>query len=160
MEILMMKAYRRVCFGIAAGLLLSAPTLAVDDDEGACNGSVLRVPFASISNSGISGEASLCIGSEGVRGVVKVHSLKAGNAYTVWLFYNANPPGRFDSTVPDSDRATFSGRVGGLIAASGSKITLLMFDHGPASNNPDTRAVNLLTPIGGVAAGQAVFTIP
>jgi hypothetical protein len=157
----MTKAYRRACFGIAAGFLLIAPTLAIaDDDEGACNGSVLRVPFAAIGNSGIGGEASLCIGREGVRGVVKASDLKAGNAYTVWLFYNANPPGRFDSTVADSDHAAFSGRVGGLIAASGSKITLLMFNHGPASSNPDTRAVNLLTPIGGSAAAQAVFTIP
>jgi hypothetical protein len=157
----MTKAHRRICIGIAAGVLFMAPGLArADDDQGACNGAVLRVAFTPADNSGISGEAALCIGSEGIRGVVKAKGLQPGNAYTMWLFYNSDPPGRFDSTVPDSDTATFSGHVGGLIAAQGAKISLVMFNHGPASANPDVRATNLLTPIGGVLAASAVFTIP
>lgn len=157
----MTKAHRGICFGIAVGVLLMAPGLALaDDDQGECNGAVLRVSFTAAGNSGISGEAALCIGEEGIRGVVKAEGLQPGNAYTMWLFYNTNPPGRFDSTVPDSHTATFSGRVGGLIAAQGAKISLVMFNHGPASANPDVRATNLLTPLGGTMAASAVFTIP
>ena len=151
-------------FGISMflGLLLLYPyRLAMaDSDDDACNRSVLKVPFTAIGASGINGIATLCIGDEGVRGSIRTEGLKPGNAYTVWFFYNTVTPGRFDSNVPDEERAKFSGHVGGLTAASGAKITLLMFDHGKASTDSNILALNLLTPAGGAPAAQAIFTVP
>jgi hypothetical protein len=59
----------------------------------------------------------------------------------------------------DSD-FTFRGSVGGLRASSGATIKLVIFDHPDLGPTNATRANNVLTPVGGSMAAQAVFSIP
>jgi hypothetical protein len=146
---------------ILASLFFVLPLVALaDDDQGECNGAVFHAPFTALNLSTVSGTATLCIGREGVRGAIHAEGLTVGNDYTVWFFYNAVPPGRFDSDVADATKVAFRGRVRGLRVARGATITLLMFDHGKASLDSNVLALNLLTPTGGVPAAQAVFTLP
>jgi hypothetical protein len=149
----------RVAMLASVFFVLPSAALA-DKDDGACNGAVIHAAFTAIGLSTVNGSATLCIGSEGVRGTIMAEGLTVGNDYTVWFFYNAVPPGRFDSDVADATRAKFEGRVRGLRVSTGATITLLMFDHGKASLDSNVLALNLLTPTGGTPAAQAIFTLP
>ena len=117
-----------------------------------CNGSVMKGdigPFPGV-NSGLSGTARLCLGDDGAGGQLKVDGTQVGHAYTVWFFYiqgNSSTVGRFDSTVAEGSTTKFGGRVGGLVAASGSVICFVVVDHGDVTAMPPLmRAMNLLTP--------------
>jgi hypothetical protein len=128
-------------------------------------GGVVRAPLTSLNGSGIHGAAVVCVGKHGVNGDVVADNLMAGNVYTIWFFFteagNTSSPGRFDSAVPQTSTGLFSGHVGGLHAASGATIKLLMFGHGPAGGLDDVSlANNLLTPMGGSAVAVANITVP
>ena len=124
----------------------------------------LTAAVTAANGSGISGTATVNIGEDGLRGKLKAENLKVGHAYTVWCFYfegNAQGgPGRFASTVAEDGDFTFRGSVGGLRVSSGATIKLVMFDHPDLGPNNATRANNVLTPVGGSMAAQAVFTMP
>ena len=124
----------------------------------------LTAAVTAANGSGISGTATVNIGEDGLRGKLKAENLKVGHAYTVWFFYfegNAQGgPGRFASTVAEDGDFTFRGSVGGLRVSSGATIKLVMFDHPDLGPNNATRANNVLTPVGGSMAAQAVFTMP
>jgi len=124
----------------------------------------LEVTVTALNGSGVSGIATMDISDDGLRGKLKGQNLTPGHGYTVWFFYiqdgATGGPGRFDSTVADSGEVTFRGHVGGLQVSSGATVTLLIFDHLNLGTTNVTRAANLLTPAGGSAVGQAVFTIP
>ena len=124
----------------------------------------LTAVVTAANGSGISGTATVNIGEDGLRGKLKAENLKVGHAYTVWCFYfegNAQGgPGRFASTVAEDGDFTFRGSVGGLRVSSGATIKLVMFDHPDLGPNNATRANNVLTPVGGSMAAQAVFTMP
>ncbi len=124
----------------------------------------LEVAVTALNGSGVSGIATVDISDDGLRGKLKAQNLTPGHGYTVWFFYIQNGatggPGRFDSTVAESGEVTFRGHVGGLQVSNGATVKLLIFDHPNLGATNVTRAVNLLTPAGGSAVGQAVFTIP
>ncbi|GAC1418219.1 MAG: hypothetical protein NVS9B15_12130 [Acidobacteriaceae bacterium] len=138
---------------------LAYASAAVDND-----GQQLKASLTQLNGSGLTGTGVVTIGEDGVTGRLKTEHLKQDHAYTVWFFYfEANAqggPGRFASTVAEDDEFTFRGSVGGLRVSSGGTIVLVIFDHASLGPNNVTRAINLLTPTGGVPAAQAVFTIP
>ena len=158
----MRSVMRLTVLSFVLGSLFTYPCRAIADD---CEDGTTVQPMVNAQNgSGITGTATVCITAHAVRGQLKANNLKAGNDYTLWLFFAeggvTSSPGRFDSTVARGSSATFSGHVGGLRAPSGSTIILEMFDHGPASANDVDLANNLLTPAGGTPAAQAVVNIP
>ena len=158
----MRNVMRLTVVSFVLGLLFTYPCRAIADD---CeDGTTVQTMVNAQNGSGITGTATVCITAHAVRGQLKANNLKAGNDYTLWLFFAeggvTSSPGRFDSTVARGSSATFSGHVGGLRAPSGSTIILEMFDHGPASANDVDLANNLLTPAGGTPAAQAVVNIP
>jgi hypothetical protein len=124
----------------------------------------LEVTVTSLNGSGVSGVATVDISDDGLRGKLKAQNLTPGHGYTVWFFYMQDGatggPGRFDSTIAESGEVTFRGHVGGLQVSSGATVKLLIFEHPSLGTTDVTRAANLLTPVGGSAVGQAVFTIP
>ena len=131
----------------------------------------IKADVMPLLDSGIAGEATLCINDTGVRGSMVVEHLQPGDAYTVWFIYvdrpdlcvgGLNPPvcvdpdsnkplvvfGRFDSAVgPTDGEEEFEGRVRGLLLSRSSQVWLLMFGHGPADTNDHSHlARQLLTP--------------
>jgi len=158
-----MKNNKRLIFlGVALSVSIMGLAFARSDDDS--QDVQLRAAVTEANGSGISGIATVSIGEDGLRGRLKAENLQIGHAYTVWIFYFEGSaqggPGRFDSTVAEDNDFTFRGRVGGLRAASGATIKLVIFDHPNLGANNATRANNLLTPMGGSMAAQAVFTIP
>jgi len=167
----MKKTKRLILIGTV--LALSAMSLALARTDDNSDGLQLQAAVTDAgTGSGISGTAVVEIGEDGLHGRLKAENLKVGHGYTVWFFYLEGGaqagPGRFDSTVAEDDDFTFRGRVRGLRVSSGAQIKLRIFDH-PDLGNPNlgglgvtnaNRANNLLTPMGGSKAAEAVFTIP
>ena len=150
---------------IFVGVFLAVSTMCLalasaSDDPGL----VLNTAVSGANGSGITGTATVSLTEDGLRGKLKVENLKSGHAYTVWLFYFEGSaqggPGRFASTVAEDSDFTFRGSVGGLRASSGATIKLVIFDHPDLGPTNATRANNVLTPVGGSMAAQAVFSIP
>jgi len=157
---------KRVKQLVALGVVLSVSIIGLafakaNDDS---DGLQLTAMVTGTNGSGITGTATVSLGEDGLRGRLKAENLKPGHAYTVWLFYfqgNAQGgPGRFASTVAEDSDFTFRGSVGGLRASSGATIQLVMFDHPDLGPTNATRANNVLTPMGGSPAAQALFPIP
>lgn len=152
-------------YACLAVCLLAMPTHLLGEGDD-CDGQVMKQdisPFPTNPNSGLSGTARLCLGDDGASGRLRVDGTQAGHAYTVWFFYiegNNSTVGRFDSTVAEASTTQFAGRVGGLVAASGSVICYVIVDHGSVTGmTPMMRAMNLLTPKTPFSA-LATFTIP
>lgn len=158
------------------------------------------------TGSGMSGQAILCYGEDGVQVRLSANNLLAGQAYTVWFVYFDNPAncitapgtaspcgprdltsplppngvpagvfGRMDGAVADQfGSARFSARLQDFHFSPGSDVHLVIFNHGPVSNDNYARAHQLLTPetpglgspglgLGtrkGFMAGGAVLHIP
>jgi hypothetical protein len=132
----------------------------------------LKTAVMPLMNSGISGEARLCVRQSGVNGRLDVEHLVPGDAYTVWFVYFDDPAqcvgggpgicgdadfggakplgvfGRYDSAIgPRSGQEEFDGGVRGFRPREGSQVWLLMFGHGPADMADRSRlARQLLTP--------------
>jgi hypothetical protein len=158
----MKKSNRFMLVGVVLAVSVMCLAFARADEDS--DGLHLKADIAAAPGSGITGTAVVDIGEDGLHGKVKADNLTPGHGYTVWFFYLEGGatagPGRFDSTVAEDDDFTFRGRVGGLRVASGGTIRLVIFDHPSLGATDVTRANNLLTPVGGSMAGQAVFTIP
>src|SRR5690348_8249224 len=94
---------RNVRATMLATLFLVLPSVASADkaatDEGGCNGVVYHASLTALGLSTVTGSATICVGREGVRGMIQAEGLTVGDDYTVWFFYNGVPPGRFDSDV-------------------------------------------------------------
>ena len=151
------------------GLLLLHPSLSRADDDGCDRGIALRTKLVTANNSGVTGNARLCISADGVRTRITAENLTPGNPYTVWFVYFDNPMncmnpghctpadtispladpegvlGRYDSIIATQSRGTFSGHVG-MIPSSGSEIHMPIFAHGSLSPDGHIRARQLLTP--------------
>ena len=157
---------RLKCLYVGACLavcLLAMPTHLLGQNVD-CNGAVMKGDITSLSTvqSTLSGTAMLCLGDEGAGGRLRVEGTKAGHAYTVWFFYieNKSTVGRLDSTVAEGSTTQFGGRVGGLVAASGSVICFVVVDHGDVTAmTPFMRAANLLNPTTPFSA-LVTFNIP
>ncbi|SRR6266511_1290604 len=153
---------------LVLGLRLLLPLSEATADDG-CNMKTSITPL----DTGIEGEATLCVKADEVSGRMKTEHLQPGDAYTIWFVYfddssqcgdgsgvcgagandfgGDNPLGlfgRFDSAVGPADgKVDFSGSVRGLHLSSGSQVWLLMFGHGPAdANDGGHLARQLLTP--------------
>jgi len=93
------------------GLLLLHPSLSRADDDGCDGGIALRTKLVTVNNSGVTGNANLCISAGGVRTRITAENLTPGNPYTVWFVYFDNPmnclnPGHCtpaDTTTPLAD---------------------------------------------------------
>ncbi|MDP8908039.1 MAG: hypothetical protein M3N47_02750 [Chloroflexota bacterium] len=157
----------------------------------------LDTPVFALDNSGVIGRARLCIVDEGVRPAADVEGLNPGTAYAAWLAYFDRPQecqklrctiedlrgenavgvaGRMDGMVADGIRkAQFHGDFRDLRVASGSELSLFVFERGPVSaGDSRARAQQLLTlqlpgpnvPSSSAAAGggrpvaQAAFSLP
>jgi len=152
------------------GLLLLHPSLSRADDDNGCDGGiVLSAKLVTVNNSGVTGNAKLCISAGGVRTHIMAENLTPGNPYTVWFVYFDNPMnclnpghctpadtttpladpegvlGRYDSIIATQWRGIFSGHVG-MVPSSGSEIHLPIFAHGSLSSDGHIRARQVLTP--------------
>lgn len=149
-------------------LMIGFSTLAMAADE-KCEGTKLSAPLAAENDSGVTGMASLCITSGGVRAQVHAKNLTPGNAYTLWFIYFDDPSkclapgactdvdaftpaedpegvfGRYDSTLATFTSATLLGHSG-LQPSSGSVVSLEIVDHGAKANDGKHRARQVLTP--------------
>lgn len=162
----MKNANRFILVAAALSFLLVCPFQAARAQETDCDDVILKVTLTPLGGSGVTGTAILCIGEDGARAQIKAENVNAGHLFTAWFFYKDSPttltsgPGRFDSLMSESDKVRFRGRVGGLAASSGAKITVRIFDHGTPSSNNAVRATNVLTATGGTGVADAVFIIP
>jgi hypothetical protein len=151
-------------------LLILHPSLPVADDNSGCDdGVALSTSLVTLNNSGITGNAKMCITASGVHTRITAQNLTPGNPYTVWFVIFDDPQkclnpghctpadtttpladpegvlGRYDSIVASGTQGTFSGHVG-LIPSSGSEIHMPIFAHGSLSSDGHIRARQLLTP--------------
>jgi hypothetical protein len=112
----------------------------------------LETRLFGLDGSGITGRARLCIVDEGVRPLVDAEGLVPGTAYAMWLAYFDRPRecrkarctvddltgeaavgvvGRMDGVVADGlQKAEFRGDGRDLRLASGSEVSLLVFERG------------------------------
>jgi hypothetical protein len=128
----------------------------------------LDAPISPLNDSGIMGQAKLCIIDEAVRPEADVVGLNPGSAYATWLAYFDQPhtcrkprctitdlrgetatgvAGRMDGMVAGGIRkAQFFGDFRDLRLKSGSQVSLLVMDRGPVSDgDARARARQLLT---------------
>jgi hypothetical protein len=158
-----MKRVKFIAAASIATCLLVAPAslLAQNTD---CNRSVQKADIAALNNSGLSGTAMLCIGDNGASAQLHVEGTVPGHAYTAWFFYFEGvngTVGRFDSALAAQSTTIFSARVGGIAPASGSKVRLVIVDHGDVSGLSSlVRAMNVLTPAGKPFSAQVDFPQP
>ena len=131
-----------------------------------CAGPTHQVPVVSFG-SGVTGMARVCANDEGVRASMHVKNLVVGNAYTTWFAYVDQPSlcviegcdgpdfldpdplgvvGRMDSGVAKQSEMHFSTSIAGFQLSHGSRVILILFDHGPAKLDNRRRARQLLTP--------------
>jgi hypothetical protein len=166
----MRNAKRLVLASAVASLFLLHPSLPVAADDSECEGGIaLQAPVTALNNSGVTGNAKMCISARGIHTHITAQNLTPGNPYTVWFVYFDNPMnclnpghctpadtttpladpegvlGRYDSVIATSSRETFSGHVG-MVPSSGSLINMPIFGHGGLSADGHLRARQLLTP--------------
>jgi len=159
-----MKRVKLLCAtaSIATCLILAPASLLAQNTD--CNRSVQKADITALNNSGLSGTAMLCIGDDGASAQLHVEGTVPGHAYTAWFFYFEGTNvvvNRFDSALAAQSTTIFSARVGGLAPASGSKIRLVIVDHGDVSAlSSFMRAVNVLTPAGKPFSAQVDFPQP
>jgi len=166
-----MSTVARLLFATTVlALLVLHPSLPVADDNSGCeDGLAVSASLVTLNNSGVTGNAKMCVNASGVHTRITAQNLTPGNPYTVWFVYFDAPQnclnpghctpadtttpladpegvlGRYDSIVAAGSRGTFSGHVG-LIPSSGSEIHLPIFAHGSLSSDGHIRARQLLTP--------------
>jgi hypothetical protein len=121
-----------------------------------------------MADSGIAGQARLCLRDEGIRVTLEAGRLVPGVAYTAWLGYFdradacravtcqladfAGPDpvgvlGRLDARVAGWPDESFAADLRDLRASPGAQVILWVFSHGPASASDNRqRARQLLTP--------------
>jgi hypothetical protein len=166
----MRNAKRLVLASAVASLFLLHPSLPVAADDSECEGGIaLQAPVMALNNSGVTGNAKMCISPRGIHTHITAQNLTPGNPYTVWFVYFDNPMncmnpghctpadtisplanpegvlGRYDSIIATQSKGTFSGHVG-MIPSSGSEIHMPIFGHGSLSPDGHIRARQLLTP--------------
>jgi hypothetical protein len=156
-----MQSLGFLCVAVSIGVcLLLVPTHLLGQDVD-CNGSVQKTHISALNHSGLSGTATLCLGDDGASARLRVEGVTPGHAYTAWFFYYEGVSfvvARFDSALAGQSKLTLSARVGGLAAAIGSQIQLVVVDHGDVSSlTPFVRAQNVLTPAGKPFSAIAVF---
>jgi hypothetical protein len=128
----------------------------------------LESALTPVANSGIVGNAELCLGEQGVRASVQADNLSDGNAYTTWMVYFDHPSdcsakpctpadavgddpagvvSRIDGLIADGGPETFAGMYRNLRLSRGGEVHIPIFSHGVASAD-DHRALarQLLTP--------------
>jgi hypothetical protein len=127
------------------------------------------VPVTTVAESGVAGEAQMCVDLGGIQPTLAVRGLHAGETYTAWLAYFDRPSACFSTPcslidLRGDDPVGVMGRLDGAIAPStgelelratvrdlhpspGAQVTLLALGHGA---EPETdgraRARQLLTP--------------
>jgi hypothetical protein len=124
----------KLVFLIAAvsisGMSLLAQSPAVEPlSARSCNGLFMKQPLVTLNDTGITGEALLCIETSGVRSRIVARNLTPGYAYTMWFAYIDQPsmcltPGQcgdLDYAVPYNPAGVF-GRTDSLIAQSGEDV--------------------------------------
>lgn len=145
------------------GCLLAMPTHLLGQQVD-CDDHVMKGDLTTLNNSGLTGRAKLCLGDDGAAGRLRVEGTVPGHAYTVWFFYieqNGSAVGRMDSTVAEGSTTAFAGRVGGLVAASGSVICFVVVDHGDVTAMTALmRATNLLVTPKPPFSALITFNIP
>ena len=127
----------------------------------------LDAPVIPIGDSGIAGQAVLCVTDEAVRPALRVANLTPDTAYLALFEYFAEPSmcrtspcghadlrpdgsggtfARMDATIASgARRADFWGDFRDLSPTRGSQVTLLLFDHGSVrGGNSQRRAHQLL----------------
>ncbi|MFN8637111.1 MAG: hypothetical protein U0893_24960 [Chloroflexota bacterium] len=173
---------------IAASLAAANVALARPSTEGDIHptGAVLGCldgPVVPLAASKVTGGGGICLDDGGVHGTLRVGSLWPGDAYTGWLAYfdrpstctqspcglvdlrGNDPPGvvvRIGGGVPREDgELELRADLPDLRLTAGSQVTLLLLNHGPASETDNrARARQLLTlqrpdlgaPVGGAVA--------
>jgi hypothetical protein len=167
----------------AIGLLAQYSEPAAPISHRHCSGVFLKQPIIALNDTGITGEAKLCVDSSGVRSELAARNLVPGYVYSIWFayidqpstcltpgqcsdpdFYVGHSPvavfGRTDSGVATRSAGFFSGNVRNLRLSSGSQVWLVAHFHGPASVDDNRElARQLLTaqdPIFGVPEGGAL----
>jgi hypothetical protein len=147
---------------IATCLLFAPASLLAQNTD--CNKSIQKADFTTLNSSGLSGTAMLCIGDNGASANLRVEGTVPGHGYTAWFFYIEGASvvvNRFDSALAAQTSTIFSARVGGIAPASGSKIRLVVVDHGDlAGLTSFVRAQNVLTPAGKPFSAQVDFVQP
>lgn len=163
----MKNCMRWALLGFALSLMVICTSSIATAEE--CEGTTLTALLVTLNNSGVTGNARLCISESGVHTRITANNLTAGNPYTVWFVYFDDPAkcltpgnctsadtvmpaadpegvlGRYDSITAKTSTGTFSGHVG-TQPSSGSVIVMPIFAHGSLSADGHIRARQLLTP--------------
>ena len=153
-------------YACLAVCLLAMPTHLLGQQVD-CDDNVMKGNLTTLNNSGLTGTAKLCLGDDGAAGRLRVEGTVPGHAYTVGFFYidqDGSVVGRMDSTVAEGSTTAFAGRVGGLVAASGSVICFVVVDHGDVTDvtkvTPLMRATSLLVTPKPPFSALITFNIP
>jgi hypothetical protein len=164
-----MKTMKHLLLAFFAVALIASAASAATADSNQCEGTKLTASLTTENNSGVAGQATLCISARGVAARVNTNGVTSGNPYTFWFIYFDNPAnclvpgactdadvftptdnpegafGRYDSLTPRSSSGTFAGHSA-LQPSSGSVVRLEILSHGTLSTDGKIRARQLLTP--------------